>query len=45
MAEHNFGLTLYKVDVNHSLESTNRFLNNIFYKRVFVVNDYINPND
>lgn len=40
-AETNFGLTLFRVDVNGSLESTTRFLNNIFYKRVYVINDYI----
>ncbi|KAL4450880.1 hypothetical protein ABPG74_011722 [Tetrahymena malaccensis] len=39
-AESNFGFTLYKLDVNHSLESTTRYLNNIFFKRVYVVNDY-----
>ncbi|EGR28678.1 hypothetical protein IMG5_170620 [Ichthyophthirius multifiliis] len=44
-AEQNFGCTYYKLDANDSLESTRRHLNNIFQKRVYVLNNYTDPKD
>ena len=37
----NFGTKVYNIDADISLDSTKKAINNIFYKRVFIVADYL----
>eukprot|EP00825_Cyclidium_porcatum_P024772 TRINITY_DN2712_c0_g1_i1.p1 TRINITY_DN2712_c0_g1~~TRINITY_DN2712_c0_g1_i1.p1 ORF type:complete len:1021 (-),score=266.12 TRINITY_DN2712_c0_g1_i1:130-3192(-) len=41
LSQKNFGVSLYNIDANISLDSTKKALNNIFFKRVYIVNDQV----
>lgn len=41
LSQNNFGVKLFNVNGDLALESTRRYVNNIFYKRVFIVSDYL----